>query len=144
MTAFSMKKTANIKHFWVIFDKSWKIQTFTEIEIFAQKCCRGAQNDRKSLKIILLYTHVTIWSILERLEQKMQKKPPKWLLKAVWSHFQIAHLYFWIITFWNFDIKVKISTKIQICSLTELGTFSLNKDLGLSVAGLTFLKNLIN
>ena len=50
-----------------------KFQIFAEFEILTQKCSRGAQNDAKTLKIILLYYYVPIRSIRVFLEQKMQK-----------------------------------------------------------------------
>ena len=51
-----------------------KFQIFTEIEIFVQKCSRGAQNDRNTLEIILQNHHLPIWSNAGCLKQKMQKK----------------------------------------------------------------------
>ena len=58
--AFLSEKAAKISIFLPIFHKSWKFQVFREIEIFAQKCSRGAQNDGKTLKIILLHSYVSI------------------------------------------------------------------------------------
>ena len=54
-SVFQKKKTVKVKHFGAIFDKSWKIQLFPEIEIFVQKRSRGTQNDGKTLKNLLIY-----------------------------------------------------------------------------------------
>ena len=97
--------------FWSFFESAMNFQKFTEIETFVQKCSRGAQNDGKTLKIILYDPHEPIWGIPVHPEQKMQKiaflmeKPAR--NKQIGLIFQKS---------WKFQVFREIEIFAQKCS----------------------------